>query len=77
MTIETSEGREQTATARVTELIHPEVLATQGCGGGWTDSTTREEVNFNALLAIDEDHIDFLSGALDSTVSARVFKKNP
>ncbi len=77
VTIETFEGREQTATARVTELIHPEVLATQGCGGGWTDSTTREEVNFNALLAIDEDHIDFLNGALDSTVSARIFKKNP
>lgn len=60
--------------ARVTELVHPEVLATQGCGGGWVDATTRQEMNFNALLAIDEDHIDFVSGALDCAISARVIK---
>ena len=72
--IETFEGRQQRATAKVTELIHPEVLATQGCGGGWVDPATRQEVNFNALLTIDEDHIDFLSGALDCAISARVFK---
>ena len=72
--IETVEGRQQTAIARVTELVHPEVLATQGCGGGWVDTTTRQEVNFNALLTIDEDHIDFVNGALDSVISARVFK---
>ncbi len=72
--IETVEGRQQTAIARVTELVHPEVLATQGCGGGWVDPGTRQEVNFNALLTIDEDHIDFLSGALDCAISARVFK---
>ncbi len=72
--IETFEKRRQTAVARVTELVHPEVLATQGCGGGWVDATTRQEVNFNALLAIDEDHIDFVSGALDCAISARVIK---
>lgn len=72
--IETSQGRQQTAVARVTELVHPEVVATQGCGGGWVDTATRQEVNFNALLTIDEDHIDFLSGALDCAISARVFK---
>jgi anaerobic selenocysteine-containing dehydrogenase len=32
--IETFEGRRQRATANVTEFVHPEVLATQGCGGG-------------------------------------------
>ena len=74
VTIETFQGRQQRAIARVTELVHPEVLATQGCGGGWMDPITQEEVNFNALLAIDEDHIDFVSGALDSVISARVFK---
>ncbi len=72
--IETFEGRRQRATARVTQLVHPEVLATQGCGGGWMDPAGRQEVNFNALLAIDEDHIDFVSGALDAHVAARVFK---
>ena len=35
VTIETSEGRTHDAWARVTNLVHPEVLATQGCGGGW------------------------------------------
>tara|TARA_B100001971_G_C17755297_1_gene317475 strand:+ start:41 stop:166 length:126 start_codon:yes stop_codon:yes gene_type:complete len=38
------------------------------------DPVSRQEVNFNALLAIDEDHIDFVSGALDAHVAARVFK---
>ncbi len=73
VTIETFEGRRQTAAARVTQLVHPEVLATQGCGGGWSKGANGDEVNFNALLAIDEDHIDFLSGALDSVISARVY----
>jgi anaerobic selenocysteine-containing dehydrogenase len=74
--IETFEGRRHGAEARVTELVHPEVLATQGCGGGWAGSSNTDEVNFNALLAIDEDHIDFLSGALDCCISARVLPAN-
>ena len=70
--IETAKGRRQTATARVTQLVHPEVLATQGCGGGWTKGSDSEEVNFNDLLNIDADHIDFVSGALDSYIAADV-----
>lgn len=71
--IETAEGRTHAAWARVTQLVHPEVIATQGCGGGWAAGANRAEVNFNALLSIDEAHIDFLSGALDSCISARVY----
>ncbi len=74
--IETTQGRLQTATARVTQLVHPEVLATQGCGGGWTKGSSGDEVNFNALLNIDADHIDFVSGALDSAIAADVRKVN-
>jgi molybdopterin-containing oxidoreductase family molybdopterin binding subunit len=73
--IETFEGRTHGAWARVTNLVHPEVLATQGCGGGWGSGANPDEVNFNALLAIDEAHIDFLSGALDSCISARVYRE--
>jgi anaerobic selenocysteine-containing dehydrogenase len=72
--IETFEGRYQYAIARVTNLVHPEVVATQGGGGGWGAASNSDEVNFNALLAIDEDHIDFVSGALDSCISVRVDK---
>ncbi len=72
--IETSQGRKQTATARVTQLVHPEVLGTQGCGGGWTTHSDSDEINFNALLNIDVDHIDFVSGALDSCIAANVRK---
>lgn len=72
--IETAQGRRQTAVARVTQLVHPEVLATQGCGGGWTKGSAGDEVNFNALLNIDADHIDFVSGALDSAIAADVRK---
>ena len=70
--IETSQGRRQTATARVTQLVHPEVLATQGCGGGWSKGSGGDDVNFNALLNIDVDHIDFVSGALDCAIAADV-----
>jgi hypothetical protein len=31
-------------------------------------------VNFNALLSIDAEHIDFVSGALDCCISARIYK---
>ena len=75
VTVETFEGRTHDAWARVSNLVHPEVLATQGCGGGWSKGPT-DEVNFNALLTIDAEHIDFLSGALDCCISARVFKAN-
>ena len=70
--IETSQGRRQTANARVTQLVHPEVLATQGCGGGWSKGSGGDEVNFNALLNIDVEHIDFVSGALDCAIAADV-----
>ena len=70
--IETTGGRRQTATARVTQLVHPEVLATQGCGGGWSNGSSGDEVNFNALLNIDVEHIDFVSGALDSAIAVNV-----
>ncbi|MFN8233138.1 MAG: molybdopterin dinucleotide binding domain-containing protein [Actinomycetota bacterium] len=72
--VETFEGQAQYAVARVTNLVHPEVIATQGGGGGWGAGSSHEEVNFNALLPIDEDHIDFVSGALDSCISVRVDK---
>jgi anaerobic selenocysteine-containing dehydrogenase len=73
VTVETSEGRTHHAWARVTNLVHPEVLATQGCGGGWAKGVI-DEVNFNALLTIDAEHIDFVSGTLDCCISARVYK---
>jgi anaerobic selenocysteine-containing dehydrogenase len=73
VTVETVEGRTHEAWARVTNLVHPEVLATQGCGGGWAKGHS-DEVNFNALLTIDAEHVDFLSGALDCCISARVYK---
>jgi len=73
VTVETFEGRRHDAWARVTNLVHPEVLGTQGCGGGWAKGQT-DEVNFNSLLSIDAEHIDFVSGALDCCISARVYR---
>ncbi|MFN8035134.1 MAG: molybdopterin-dependent oxidoreductase [Acidimicrobiia bacterium] len=72
--VESAAGRSQKATARVTQLVHPDVVAVQGCGGGWAKGANPDEVNFNALLNLDEDHIDFLSGALDSVIAVRVAK---
>lgn len=72
--VESAAGRSQIGTARVTHLVHPDVAAIQGGGGGWARGSNRDELNFNALLNIDAEHIDFLTGALDSIIAVRVAK---
>ena len=74
--IETAEGRKERGRAKLTELVHPEVIACQGQGGRFARSLNGEKkgINYNDLLAFDEEHVDFVSTAVDSCLKVRVQK---
>ena len=60
--------------ARVTELVHPEVIACQGQGGRFFARAAKKGINYNDLLTFDEAHVDFVSAAVDSCVRVRAHK---
>ncbi|MDG7002235.1 MAG: hypothetical protein JRN15_24320, partial [Nitrososphaerota archaeon] len=74
--IQTSSGKTATCRARITELVHPEVVACQGHGGRFARAlkNSRKGINYNDLLAFDEDHVDFVSAAVDSCVKVKIWK---
>ncbi|HZW55405.1 MAG TPA: molybdopterin-dependent oxidoreductase [Nitrososphaerales archaeon] len=75
ISIETSSGRNASGRARVTELVHPEVVACQGQGGRFARSVAnRRGINYNDLLVFDEAHVDFVSAAVDSCVRVKIRK---
>lgn len=62
---------------KVTECIHPEVVATAGTFGHWTHDQPAAKgkgVNFNTLLPPTMDRIDPLAAALDSCVKVKAYK---
>jgi molybdopterin-containing oxidoreductase family molybdopterin binding subunit len=65
--------------ARLTQCLHPSVIAMSGHGGHWAmglplASRPDRGVNFNRLLKQDFDHMDTLSLNLDLCVKVRVTK---
>ncbi len=62
---------------KVTECIHPEVVAIAGTFGHWTKGqpiAKGKGVNFNTLLPPTMDRIDPLATALDSCVKVKAYK---
>ncbi len=76
ISIETSSGKKAQGRARVTELVHPEVIASQAQGGRFARALggKRKGINYNDLLTLDEEHIDFVSTAVDMCIKVRVSK---
>jgi anaerobic selenocysteine-containing dehydrogenase len=74
--IQTSAGKTVTGRVRITELVHPEVIACQGQGGRFARSLggIRKGINYNDLLTFDEAHVDFVSAAVDMCVKVRIWK---
>ncbi|HEC61266.1 MAG TPA: hypothetical protein ENI27_03320 [bacterium] len=67
------------ARARLTEGIHPEVIAVANCGGHWSKhlpiaSQPGKGVCFEWLMALDFDHIDTVSLNQDLCVKVKVTK---
>ena len=75
--IETAYGKKVSANARVTELVHPEVLACQGDGGRFAKKVgkgRKQGINFNALVSMDPDNLDYVSSAIDCHVPVSITK---
>ncbi len=73
--VETSLGQKVQCKAKVTECIHPEVVAIAGVFGSWSKHkpiALGKGAHFNKLLAFDLKHIDSISSSADACVRVRV-----
>lgn len=63
--------------ARVTECVHPQVVATFGIGGRWgreKNVSRGKGVHLNSLIRFGWDMVDTLSGQIDYCAKVRVYK---
>ncbi len=72
-------GKTVRGQARLTQAVHPEVVAMSGHGGHWARglplaSKPDKGINFNRLLKQDFEHMDTLSLNLDLCVKVKVAK---
>ncbi|MHB8566197.1 MAG: molybdopterin-dependent oxidoreductase [Nitrososphaerales archaeon] len=77
--IETETGKKARAMALASEVCHPEVVVCFGNHGRRVSGIPNAKgigVDFNGLLELDEEHIDFVDGALDSCIRVKVYKEN-
>ncbi|MBI2185005.1 MAG: molybdopterin-dependent oxidoreductase [Thaumarchaeota archaeon] len=65
--IETTKGRKAVAVARLSERIHPEVLATM-------QHRLSKGADFNELITLDKETLDFVGCAVDACILAKVGK---
>jgi anaerobic selenocysteine-containing dehydrogenase len=75
--LESPEGRRLRGRARLTEAIHPQVVAIAGNGGHWAQGMplARDRgVFFNSLLTFDLKHIDLVSLTIDCDARVKVYK---
>lgn len=76
--VESPEGLRVQGRVRVSECIHPEVIAIAGTFGHWAKERAiarGKGVHFNSLLSLDDmKHVDYISAALDSCVKVKVYK---
>jgi anaerobic selenocysteine-containing dehydrogenase len=75
--IETESGKKAKTLALVSEVCHPEVVVCFGNLGRRARAipSVSSSVDFNNLLELDEEHIDFVNGALDSCIRVKVYKE--
>jgi len=72
--VESAAGR-QKAMAKVTECVHPEVVAIAGVLGGWSKGKGAgrgKGVHFGSLLEMDSKRMDWVSLATDGCVRVKV-----
>lgn len=78
--IETDGGKKARGKLKVTNAIHPEVTAVLGEAGGWSNAVKGNSdsdytgIHFNSLLSFDDDHLDFVGGALDQCLKVKITK---
>ncbi|MEM4384362.1 MAG: molybdopterin-dependent oxidoreductase [Candidatus Caldarchaeum sp.] len=75
--IENTGGVRAMAIARLTELVHPEVIACQGSGGRFASHINfggNRGINFNDMVVFDSEHVDYVTGAVDSCIRVKIYK---
>ncbi len=76
--VETEAGRKARGRVKLTSAIHPEVTAVWSSAGRWAKGATQgrepQGIHFNSLLTLDDDHMDFVSGAVDSCLRVKIAK---
>ena len=76
--VETDGGKKAQGRIKVTTGIHPEVTAVLGEAGGWSRAVTGGDndrytgIHFNSLITYDDDHLDFVGGALDQCLKVKI-----
>ena len=76
--IETDGGKKARGRLKITNAIHPEVTAVLGEAGGWSKAVKGNRdytgIHFNSLLSFDDNHLDFVGGALDQCLKIKITK---
>ena len=65
------------AVARVTQMVHPDVVGIAAHSGHWSEGKPVSQdkgVNFNGMLVHDLDHVDMVSSALDHCAQLKVYR---
>jgi len=65
--IETAKGRKVKSAARLSERVHPEVVATM-------QHRLAKGADFNSLITLDKDTLDFVSCAVDSCLLVKAYR---
>jgi anaerobic selenocysteine-containing dehydrogenase len=76
--VETDAGKKGRARVRLTTGIHPEVTLVWGSAGRWARAATQggepKGIHFNSMLTLDDEHMDFVTGAVDSCLRVKITK---
>ena len=76
--VETDSGKKARGRLRLTTATHPEVTMVWGSAGRWAEAATQggkpKGIHFNSLLTMDDEHMDFVSGAVDSCLRVKITK---
>ena len=76
--VETDSGKKARGRVRLSTGIHPEVTLVWGSAGRWAQAATQggepKGIHFNSLLTMDDEHMDFVSGAVDSCLRVKITK---
>ena len=63
---------------KLTTGIHPEVTVVWGSSGRWAKAATQggeaKGIHFNSLLTMDDEHMDFVTSAVDSCLRVKITK---
>jgi anaerobic selenocysteine-containing dehydrogenase len=67
VTVETAKGKKQNGKIHLTQRIHPEVVAS-------SQHKILKGIDFNKLVSLDEDTLDYMGAAIDACLLVRVRK---